>query len=59
MNLIVKAHNKFLKLKRIHPSELEDWVNSVHRVQDVLNYRVLVRDYPDNFSEDGWDKENN
>lgn len=48
-DLIIKAHNKFIKLKENHPSELNEWLISIHRLQDLLGARVLRRDYPNTF----------
>lgn len=49
MSLIVEAHNKFLELERTHPMEMTEWVDSIHRLQDLLGARVLRRDYPETF----------
>lgn len=49
MNLLVEAHNKYIKLESTHPSDMPDWVNHFHILQDVLTRRVLRRDYPDIF----------
>jgi len=46
MNLLIKAHNEFLKLKRTHPSELQEWIAGIHQVQNTLIQRILRRDYP-------------
>ncbi len=49
MDLLVEAHNKFVKMKKTHPNEITDWINSIHRLQDLLGARVLRRDYPNEF----------
>ena len=49
MDLLVQAHNKFVKLNPTHPSDVSDWVNSIHGLQNVLGGRVLRRDYPETF----------
>jgi len=49
MNLLVKAHNKFVKIERTHPSEINDWVNAFHTLQSILMNRVVRRDYPETF----------
>jgi len=46
MNLLIKAHNEFLKLKRTHLSELQEWIAGIHQVQNTLIQRILRRDYP-------------
>lgn len=47
MNLLVQAHNKFAALERMHTSEIPEWVISLHKLQDILFYRVVKRDYPE------------
>jgi len=49
MDSLIEAHNKFIKLKRYHPSEMSEWVLSFHRLQELLSMRILNRDYPDYF----------
>lgn len=49
MNLLTEAHNKFMKLKQVHPNNPIDWVNGIHKCQDVLINRVVCRDYPNYF----------
>jgi hypothetical protein len=49
MSLIVEAHNKFSALERTHPMEITEWVDAIHRLQDLLGSRVLRRDYPKTF----------
>jgi len=49
MDLLVKAHNKFVTLERKHPMEVDEWVRSFHKLQDIMFYRVIKRDYPEYF----------
>ena len=49
MNLLVRAHEKFNNLERNHPMEMQEWVLSFHKLQDLLGWRVLRRDYPKSF----------
>lgn len=49
MDLLVKAHNAYVGLDSTHPSDIQDWVNSFHILQDILTRRVLRRDYPETF----------
>jgi hypothetical protein len=49
MDLICKVHGRFMKLPVTHESEVEEWVISIHVLQDVLGRRVLRRDYPNYF----------
>lgn len=46
MDLLVKAHNEFVKLESSHPSEITDWVNGIHTLQRLLGHRILRREYP-------------
>jgi len=50
MNLLIKAHNKFLELERTHPSELQEWISGIHQSQNTLIQRILRRDYPQYFT---------
>jgi hypothetical protein len=49
MDLLVKAHNKFAKIEQTHPSDMNEWVDGIHRCQSILQGRVVRRDYPDIF----------
>ena len=49
MDLLVEAHNKYVQMESTHPSDITDWVNSFHILQDILTRRILRRDYPDVF----------
>jgi hypothetical protein len=49
MNLLVEAHNKFVEMKQMHPDDLREWVDGIHKCQNVLKGRVVTRDYPDIF----------
>lgn len=50
MNLIVKAHNKFVELERCHKMEIQEWVGAIHNLQSILSHRVMKRNYPDYFA---------
>jgi hypothetical protein len=50
MDNIIKAHEEFMKLPRVFGSELQEWTEGVHKLQDILGLRVLRRDYPGVFS---------
>lgn len=30
MNLIVKAHNKYVNLETMHPADIGEWANHIH-----------------------------
>ena len=49
MNLLVEAHNKFTEMESTHPNKISEWVDSIHRLQDLLGMRILRRDYPRDF----------
>lgn len=47
MDHLLKAHEAFLSLQRNRPDEQRDWVDGMHRLQDLLANRVLHRLYPE------------
>lgn len=49
MELLVKAHNLYVKLNPTHPSDIPDWCNGIHNLQGILSRRILRRDYPNDF----------
>lgn len=49
MDALVRAVNAFARLERQHPSELDEFVDGIHRCQDQLAVRIVRRHYPD-----GW-----
>lgn len=49
MDLIVAAHNIFVTLPVTHPGAIQDWVRGIHELQNVLIFRVMQRDYPQQF----------
>ena len=46
MDKLMEAYAAFLKLDREHFDELRDFVDGVHRCQDVLAVRICRRIYP-------------
>ena len=46
MDSIMAAYEAFLKLESEHPDELREFVDGIHRCQDVLGMRVLRRSVP-------------
>ena len=46
MDKLIDAWNEFLKLEVTHPSELTDFNNGIHLLQQILCMRVMRRDYP-------------
>ena len=49
MGLLVKAHNKFIEMEQMHPDDIREWTDGVHKCQGVLKGRVVTRDYPNIF----------
>lgn len=49
MDKIVEAHNLYVELESTHPSDTLEWVDAVHRLQQILGLRVLRREMPDVF----------
>lgn len=41
------AHEQFIALPETHPSDLKDWVDAVHRLQNLVAFRVARRADPD------------
>jgi len=50
MNNLVNAWNNYYKLSYMHPSDNIDFCNGIHKCQDVINRRVLRRDYPKEYA---------
>lgn len=50
MDLLIKAHNKFVALDRTHPSEMQNWVIAFHTLQGIMMNRIVRRDYPKHFN---------
>lgn len=46
MNKLMEAYEAFLELNKEHPDELRDFVDGIHRCQDVLAVRICRRIYP-------------
>jgi len=49
MNLLVEAHNMFIDLEEMHPDDIREWTDGIHKCQRVLKSRVVTRDYPNVF----------
>lgn len=46
MDKLMDAYSAFIRLAREHPDEMRDFVDGVHRCQDVLAVRICRRIYP-------------
>lgn len=49
MDNLIAAFNKFSMLNRQHPDEMRDFVDGIHKCQDILAVRIVRRVYPE-----GW-----
>lgn len=49
MDLLVQAHSKFVAIEPTHPMEMQEWVYSFHKLQDLLGSRILRRNWPQTF----------
>lgn len=50
MNHLVQAHNAFLDIDEMHPSDITEWTNAIHQLQKIMGMRVLRRNYPGYFN---------
>jgi hypothetical protein len=50
MDLLVEAHNLFAQIEPTHQNDILNWVDGIHKCQDVLKGRVVTRDYPEIFN---------
>lgn len=46
MDNLIKAFNDFCALDRQHPDDLRDFVDGIHKCQDILAVRIVRRHYP-------------
>jgi hypothetical protein len=49
MNKLIDAHNLYNKLPSTHPSDMQEWVNAIHQLQQLLGMRILRREHSDIF----------
>ena len=49
MDKIIEIHNMYVKLEQTHPSDLPEWIESVHNLQKIMGMRILRRELPDTF----------
>lgn len=42
-----EAHEAFLKAKRLHPSEMDEWVYKIHKLQESVCYRIAAKSHPE------------
>lgn len=47
MELLIQAYQGFIDIPRQHPDEMRDFVDGIHRIQDVMSVRVVRRHYPE------------
>jgi len=53
LDWILYAHKEFCSLPSQHPNEMADWVDGVHRLQDLIAMRVAREYRPDIFPKKG------
>lgn len=46
MDKLMECYELFLKMDREHPDEIRNFVDGVHKIQDILALRVIRRCYP-------------
>ncbi|MCH7890996.1 MAG: hypothetical protein IH921_05780 [Gemmatimonadetes bacterium] len=49
MDHLVEAMAGYAKLPRQHPTEMDEFIISLHRLQELLAIRIVRRQYPE-----GW-----
>lgn len=47
LDALVRAHNHFIELEVQHPSDLQEFVDGIHRCQKTIAMRCVRRDYPE------------
>lgn len=47
MDDLVSAWNKFIKLEKQHPCDINEFGDSIHKLQGILAMRPLRRQYPE------------
>ena len=50
IDLLVEAHNLFVKIPPYRTEHMNEWVDGIHKCQNVLKDRVVIRDYPHVFN---------
>lgn len=48
-DFLCAAYNKFIQLPEVTSFDKQEFTISLHRLQDILNHRILKRDYPEVF----------
>lgn len=51
MTYILECYESFMSLPRQGDKEVEEFVEAMHRIQGLLAFRVVQRDYPDFWAE--------
>lgn len=49
MEKITYINNLYITLDQAHPSALMEWNQAIHKLQDIMGFRVLQRNYPNYF----------
>jgi len=53
MSNLAEAFNCFLQMEQTHPSHMSEFMEGIHRCQNVIIHRVVQRDHPDFFPSRG------
>jgi hypothetical protein len=46
---LVDVHNLYCELESQHPSDITEWVGSLHQMQQLMGMRILRREHPEIF----------
>jgi len=46
MDKLMECYKAIIKLDKEHPDEMRDFVDGIHKIQDVLAVRIVRRMYP-------------
>lgn len=49
MDALVEAVNSFKKLDETHPSHHSEFMEGIHKCQNVLIHKIVQRDHPEQF----------
>lgn len=52
MDLLVEAHNEFIKLPEFHSMETAEWASKLHDMQRIIMCREAVRQNPEIYAQD-------
>ena len=47
MERLMESYGEWLEMERLHPDEVRDFVDAVHKIQGLIGMRVLHRHHPE------------